>query len=87
MVIRLFARRSKVGKKTEREAITEIFAYIFELRNHLPHLNNREISVVIIAEAFGTLLSHAVLQLLSFFSIRVMCLKFEVSSLKLKLEI
>ncbi|MBT2931261.1 hypothetical protein [Vibrio anguillarum] len=77
----------KVGVKTEREAITEIFAYIFELKNHLPHINNREISIVIISESFGTLLSHAVLQLISFFGVRVLCLKVCGSRLNRRLDI
>lgn len=70
----------KVGSKTEREAITEIFAYIFELRNHLPHLNNHEISIIIIAENFGTLLSHAILQCITFFGIKLLCLKFSLKN-------
>ncbi|MGC8098652.1 hypothetical protein [Metapseudomonas otitidis] len=65
----------KVGSKTEREAITELFAYIFELRTLMPNLNNHEISLIIISEEFGTLLSHAVLQVISFFGLKIMCLK------------
>ncbi|QTT88508.1 hypothetical protein [Pseudomonas chlororaphis] len=65
----------KVGSKTEREAVTELFAYVFELRTLMPNLNNHEISLVIIGENFGTLLSHAVLQVLSFFGLKVMCLR------------
>lgn len=65
----------KVGKKTEREAVTELFAYVFELRTVMPSLNNSEISLVVVSEEFGTLLSHAVLQLISYFGLRVMCLK------------
>lgn len=77
----------KVGSKTEREAITEIFAYIFELKSHLPHINNSEISIVIISEKFGVLLSHAVLQLISSFGVKVMCLKVNGPISNLNLDI
>ncbi|WP_231876430.1 hypothetical protein [Azotobacter vinelandii] len=65
----------KVGSKTEREAITEIFVYIFEVRNHLPGLNIGEISIIIISESFGVLLSHAVMQLIGFYGVKVICLR------------
>ena len=65
----------KVGSKTEREAVTELFAYVFELRTLMPTLNNHEISLIIISDEFGVLLSHAVLQVLSFFGMKVLCLR------------
>lgn len=72
-----FLLELKVGKHTEREAITELLAYLVEIRNHLPYLNNHEISLIIISESFNPLLTHAALQLLSFFDINIMCLYFE----------
>jgi len=65
----------KVGSKTEREAVTELFAYVFELRTLMPTLNNHEISLIIISDEFGVLISHAVLQVLSFFGMKVLCLR------------
>ncbi|PUA46938.1 hypothetical protein C5U62_02875 [Pseudomonas protegens] len=41
----------------------------------MPNLNNHEISLIIISDTFGALLSHAVLQVLSFFGLKIMCLK------------
>lgn len=70
-----FVFELKVGSKTEREAVTELFAYVFELRTLMPSLNNYEISLIIISEAFGTLLSHAALQVISYFGLKIMCLK------------
>jgi len=46
--------------------VTELFAYVFELRTLMPTLNNHEISLIIVSDEFGVLLSHAVLQVLSF---------------------
>ncbi len=45
---------------TERQALTELYAYEQEIRNILPFIGNREIQTVLISKDWDTLLEHAV---------------------------
>ena len=50
----------KRDKLTERQALTEIYAYEQEIRNILPFIGNREIQTVIVSNHWNTLLEHSV---------------------------
>lgn len=50
----------KRDKQTERQALTELYAYEQEIRNILPFIGNREIQTVLISKDWDTLLEHAV---------------------------
>ncbi|QNY26235.1 hypothetical protein IC763_11935 [Acinetobacter seifertii] len=50
----------KRDKLTERQALTEIYAYEQEIRNIIPFIGNSEIQTVIISKDWDTLLEHAV---------------------------
>ncbi len=50
----------KRDKLTERQALTEIYAYEQEIRNILPFIGNREIQTVIVSTHWDTLLEHSV---------------------------
>ncbi len=65
----------KTSKKTEREAMTELFAYAQEIRNHLPFISNYELLFVIISNEYTTLLEHSIANLLLGTSINILCLK------------
>lgn len=71
---RFYVFELKVGKKTGREAITELMAYRQEVRNHLPLLSNNEVCFVIISEEYSVLLKHAITSLV-YEHIPVLCLK------------
>lgn len=86
-LINFFIFELKVGHKTERESITELLAYVFELTNHLPHLNYHEVSLVIISESFKPLLAHAVLWLINALGIKVLCLKFKEENSLIKAKV
>lgn len=50
----------KRDKLTERQALTELYAYEQEIRNILPFIGNSEIQTVVISKDWDTLLEHAV---------------------------
>lgn len=50
----------KRDKLTERQALTELYAYEQEIRNILPFIGNSEIQTVLISKDWDTLLEHAV---------------------------
>ncbi|HCA5183008.1 TPA: hypothetical protein MW242_002632 [Acinetobacter baumannii] len=50
----------KRDKLTERQALTEIYAYEQEIRNMFPFIGNREILTVVVSKDWDTLLEHAV---------------------------
>lgn len=49
----------KKDKQTEREAITELTAYALEIKNHLPFISDSDISFVLIASDYSSLLEHS----------------------------
>ncbi|RYE45382.1 MAG: hypothetical protein EOP48_22150, partial [Sphingobacteriales bacterium] len=69
----------KKDVQTEREAITELFAYAIELKNHLPNLADSDINLVIVSAEFNTLLDHSI-------SSMVLGTKFNILALKAQLE-
>lgn len=71
---RFYLFELKVGKKTSREAITELMAYRQEIRNHFPLLSKNEICFIIVAEEYPVLLRHAVTSLL-YENIPTLCLR------------
>lgn len=71
---RFYLFELKVGKKTERETVTELMAYRQEIRNHLPLIGKNEICFIIISEEYSVLLRHAVMSLV-FENIPITCLK------------
>ncbi len=50
----------KVKKQTEREAVTELYAYETELINHVPLIERSSIHKIIVSTEFGSSLKHAV---------------------------
>lgn len=71
---RFYLFELKVGKKTERETVTELMAYRQEIQNHLPLIGKNEICFIIISEEYSVLLRHAVMSLV-FENIPITCLK------------
>lgn len=65
---------NKIGATAEREAITELFGYAGELRNHLPYLSDHDLHYVVIATAFNTLLDHAITTKILASEASVLCL-------------
>jgi len=66
----------KINKKTEREAITELFAYAQAIKENLPFLSDKNIKMIIIANDYNTLLLSATKNLLSSTNYSIMCLKY-----------
>ncbi|WEK20512.1 MAG: hypothetical protein P0Y49_05095 [Candidatus Pedobacter colombiensis] len=66
---------NKVNNKTEREAITELFGYGHEIRNHLPFLSNFDINYVLVSTDFNTLLDHSVSGQILTENMNILCLK------------
>lgn len=65
---------NKINGKTAREAVTEIYGYINEIRNHLPFASNYDISVIIVSPVFNTLLDHSVSSNILSSNINLLCL-------------
>lgn len=65
---------NKINGKTAREAVTEIYGYINEIRNHLPFAANFDISVIIVSPIFTTLLDHSVSSNILSANINLLCL-------------
>jgi hypothetical protein len=64
----------KVNKCTGRETVTELMAYIHEIKNHLPFISNEDVVLIIVSLEYSSLLKHAVSSLL-LDNISVLCLK------------
>jgi hypothetical protein len=77
----------KKDAQTEREAITELFAYALELKNHLPLIANSDIKLVIISAKFNALLEHAISLILLGTSFDILCLKVFGKHTDLQLEL
>lgn len=77
----------KKDSQTEREAITELFAYAIELKNHLPNIADSDINLVIISTEFNTLLDHSISSLVLGTKFNILALKAEMIQDKLKLSI
>lgn len=65
---------NKINGKTAREAVTEIYGYINEIRNHLPFASNFDISVIIVSTIFNTLLDHSVSSNILSSNVNLLCL-------------
>ncbi|HWZ04344.1 MAG TPA: hypothetical protein VNX40_12090 [Mucilaginibacter sp.] len=77
----------KKDAQTEREAITELLAYAFELKNHLPNIADSDINLIIISPAFNTLLDHSVSSLLMGSKFNILALKAEYINDELSLKV
>ncbi|WP_336717630.1 hypothetical protein [Chryseobacterium mucoviscidosis] len=77
----------KKDKQTEREAITELFAYAIELKNHLPNIADSDINLVIISTEFNTLLDHSISSIVLGTKFNILALKAELIQDELKLTI
>ncbi|MBP1222356.1 hypothetical protein [Flavobacterium sp. 1355] len=65
---------NKVSSKTGREAITEVFGYMNEIRNHLPFTSHYDVSIIIISPTFDTLLDHSISSNILSSNINLLCL-------------
>jgi len=65
---------NKVSRKTGREAITEIYGYVNEIKNHLPFSSHYDISVIIVSPEFDTLLDHSISSNILSSNISLLCL-------------
>lgn len=65
---------NKVSSKTGREAITEVFGYMNEIRNHLPFISHYDVSIIIISPVFNTLLDHSISSNILTSNINLLCL-------------
>jgi hypothetical protein len=65
----------KGNKQTEREALTELWAYSQEIKNQLPFLTSHDLYYVIISSEFNTLLDHSIGGIVLESSFNVLCLK------------
>lgn len=77
---------NKMHSKAGREAITEIYGYINEVRNHLPFASNCDISVIIVSPVFNTLLDHSISSNILSSNIDLLCLA-PIDGQKLKFDI
>lgn len=77
----------KRSSQTEREAITELLAYTIELKNHLPHIADRDINLVIISTEFNVLLDHSIASLLLGSKFNILALKVKEDANDLSVEI
>ncbi len=50
----------KKDSQTERQAVTELFAYALELKNHLPNIADTDINLIVVSTEFSTLLDHSI---------------------------
>lgn len=65
---------NKVSGKTGREAITEIYGYVNEIKNHLPFSSHYDISIIIVSSEFDTLLDHSISSNILSSNISLLCL-------------
>ncbi|MFA6199863.1 MAG: hypothetical protein WC679_05600 [Bacteroidales bacterium] len=77
----------KKDSQTEREAITELFAYALEVKNHLPNIADSDINLVIISTEFNTLLDHSISSLILGSKFNILALKTDIIDEKLVLNI
>lgn len=64
----------KISRLTERESITELMAYIQEVKNYLPFLDNECVRLVIVSTEFRPIVKHSVASLI-LNNYSVICLK------------
>jgi len=77
----------KKGSQTEREAITELFAYAIELKNHLPNIADTDINLIIVATEFNTLLDHSISSIVLGTKFNILALKAGIEEDKLVLNL
>jgi hypothetical protein len=77
----------KKDTQTEREAITELFAYAIEVKNHLPNIADSDINLVIISTEFNVLLDHAISSLILGSKFNVLALKADTIDEELVLNV
>jgi len=77
----------KTSRKPEREAITELTGYEHELRNQFPFLSSYDVSFVLIATEYSSLLTHSVSSLITWGGKNVLCLRAESSDAGVVLRI
>ena len=77
----------KKDSQTEREAITELFAYALEVKNHLPNIADSDINLVIISTEYNTLLDHSISSLILGSKFNILALKTDIIDGKLVLNI
>lgn len=83
----LIVIENKISSKTGREAITEIFGYANEIRNHLPFFSDYDICFIIISTHFNTLLDHSISSKILSSNINLLCLTPEIIQNKLSFNI
>jgi hypothetical protein len=77
----------KKDVQTEREAVTELFAYAIELKNHLPNIADTDINLVIISTHFNTLLDHSISSIVLGTKFNILALKAGINDGKLTLDL
>lgn len=77
----------KKDAQTGREAITELFAYAIELKNHLPNIADTDINLIIVATEFNTLLDHSISSIVLGTRFNILALKAGVEEGKLTLDL
>jgi hypothetical protein len=70
----------KVAGDTERQAVTELAAFVQEVKNHLPFSSDLDVTLVVIAESYKTLLNHAVSGLAMDNRYKILCLRPELNT-------
>lgn len=68
----------KIEGNAEREAVTELAAFVQEVKNHLPFSSDLDVALVVIAESYKTLLNHAVAGLSMDTRYNILCLRPEI---------
>jgi hypothetical protein len=70
----------KIAGNSEREAVTELAAFVQEVKNHLPFSSDLDVTLVVIAEDYKTLLNHAVSALAMDTRYNILCLMPELNT-------
>lgn len=77
----------KKDAQTEREAITELFAYAIELKNQLPSIADSDINLIIISTEFNTLLDHSLSSIVLGTKFNILALKAGLKEDRLTLDL
>lgn len=77
----------KKDSQTEREAITELFAYAIEIKNQLPNIADSDINLVVVSTNFNTLLDHALSSLVLGTKFNILALKGSLDNGNLVLDV
>ncbi len=77
----------KTSAKTEREAVTELIGYEHELQNQFPFLSGYDVSFVLIATDYSTLLDHSASSLVTWGNRKLLCLRAITDAYNIQLDI